>query len=317
MTAAIYGYFAFPGSRLYFPEISKTTTFVGRRLVHATIEFINELGMHALYGDTDSILARITNGDPIEEALKIEKKMNEYFVNLAKEEGWKMPALMECEQIYSRLLFSGKKKRYAGLCTWYKGKEADELVIKGFEAKRSDSSPTSQKLQVKVLDLILHDKPEKEIRAYILQMIMDMRACGDVEEIGIPKPIKKKLESYDNPGMVLPLLYANKFMGKNFGFGQDKVERAYLFYIKRTPEKLPLTMEYVYKGKKRKKAIDRIALHEGDDIRTYEKLIDWNVQTLKVIDAKVEPILQAYNLSMSEVKSHTKQLNLGSFLIEK
>jgi DNA polymerase elongation subunit (family B) len=313
MTAAVYGYFAYVGSRLYYPLISKSTTFIGRGLVKQVIAYIDERKMDALYGDTDSILARIIEGDPVEWGLMLEKDINIMFEEKAKTEGWKMPPIIEFEQVYSRLLFSGKKKRYAGLCCWYKGKEADEVIIKGFESKRSDSSPTSQKLQVGALDLILHDKSEKEIRQFVKDSIIRMRKSGDIEEVGIPKPMKKDYKEYGNPGSMLDIIFSNTYMGKNFGVGEGRDSRPYRFYVKRVPDGLPSKVSYVFKGETVVKDVDRIALGPEDDLSKYDNIIDWNVQTAKVIDAKIEPILIAYGLTMSEVKSGQKQMTLGNF----
>ena len=81
------------------------------------------------------------------------------------------------------------------------------------------------------------------------------------------------------------------------------------FYIKRTPDGLPTKM--LLDGKW--KPVERIALHEDDDLADYEHLIDWNTQGLKIIKNKVEPILKAYGISVSEVMSGQKQMTLGGF----
>jgi len=310
MTAAVYGYFAFPGSRVYCPQISASTTFIGRKMVHMCLDYINTIGLNPLYGDTDSVLASIPTDnvdEAIIKAMDLEKSVNNMFLEVAKDEGWKMPAIMECEQIYEPLLFSGVKKRYAGRCVWYKGKPSDEIIIKGFEAKRSDSSEETQFIQTKVLELILNGHSEKEVREAILTSLEEFKKKG-ITEVGIPKPLKKELRDYKGNSLAdrRDILYANLYMGKKFGLGS----RPYRFCIKRTPDGLPTTI--FVNGKWQK--MEHIALDENDDLKDYEDIIDWNMQGVKIIEKKVKPIINAYGLTISEVLSGQKQMKLGAFM---
>jgi len=309
MTAAVYGYFAFPGSRVYCPEISKSTTFIGRQLVHQCIDYINSIGLKALYGDTDSVLASMPVNnieDAVTQSTELEIGVNELYVKLAEEEGWKLPAVMECEQIYNPLLFSGVKKRYAGKAVWYKGKPADEVIIKGFEAKRSDSSTETQFIQTEVLELILNGHSEKEIRTSVLGALGKFKKKG-ITEVGIPKPLRKDLSEYKGNSLTdrRDILYANIYMGKNFTAGT----RPYRFAVKHMPEGMPTSISINGKWKK----MINVALEETDDLSDYDDIIDWNLQGIKIIEKKVEPILRAYGLSVSEVKSGQKQLRMSDF----
>jgi len=309
MTAAVYGYFAYPGSRVYCPEISSSTTFIGRKLAHQCIDYINKAGFKVLYGDTDSVLASMPVNN-LDEAIRLgddmEAQINQMYIDIAKAEGWRMPAVMEFEQVYNPLLFSGVKKRYAGRCLYYKGKPADEIIIKGFEAKRSDSSKETQFIQTEVLELILNGHSEKEVRASILGALTKYKKKG-ISEVGIPKPLKKNLSEYTGGPLsgLVDILYANKYLGKKF----ERDSRPYRFFIKRTPEGLPTSMLIGGKWKK----VNRIALDAEDDLSVYDGIIDWNLQGIKIIENKVEPILRAYGLSMSEVRSGQKQMKLGDY----
>jgi len=309
MTAAVYGYFSFPGSRVYCPEISKSTTFIGRKLVYECLEYIESVGLNPLYGDTDSVLTSIPTDDlevAVQQASELEVKINNLYGEIARKEGWKLPATMECEQIYNPLLFSGVKKRYAGRCVWYKGKPDDEVIIKGFEAKRSDSSSETQFIQTKVLEIILNGGTESEVRKVILESLSEFKKKG-LTEVGIPKPMRKDIFEYAGNALSerMDIVFANQHMGKDFKAGS----RPYRFYVKHPPEGLPTSIFINGKYKK----VDRIALDENDDLREYDSIIDWNLQGVKIIENKVQPILKAFGLSISEVLSGQKQLALGDF----
>ena len=58
---------------------------------------------------------------------------------------------MQVQNEHSAASFGIAKKRYAGWCTFYKGKEDDRVVVKGLEMKRSDSSGFTRKMQKDLL----------------------------------------------------------------------------------------------------------------------------------------------------------------------
>jgi DNA polymerase I len=225
--------------------------------------------------------------------------VNEFWKIKAEEVGMYMAPTMEFEIAYSHFLLSAKK-RYAGRCMFYKGRPSDEIILKGFEAKRSDSALISRLVQKDVLNLILKERPEQEIRDYIRKVDI---STLPFEEIGIPDPMRMPPEAYANPASILHVFYSNRFLGK--AFQQDS--RPYVFYIKKVKDGLPGTITLETKKGPKVYKVDRIALENEKDLEEWKPYIDWEVQAEKVLENKLEPILTAFGISISEVMSGQKQ----------
>jgi DNA polymerase elongation subunit (family B) len=305
MIAAIYGFFGFPGSRLYYPQVAGSITAMGRKNMMKTVEFMKKQGFETIYGDTDSLLITV-RGDMIEEGNRLEGMVNDFWKEEAARIEMHMPPVIEFEIGYSQVLLSAKK-RYAGRCTYYKGRPTDEIIMKGFEARRSDSALISRQAQTDVLNMILNEKPEAEIRKYIRNI--DVRSLP-FEEVGIPDPLRKPPETYVNKASILHVFYSNMYLGKSF----QEDSRPYVFYIKRVKPGMPANILLpMQNGQKKYYKVDRIALENEQDLKEWWDYIDWRTQAQKVLENKLEPILSAYGLSMSEVKSGQRQITLGEF----
>jgi len=314
--AAIYGTFAFKGSRLYYPDIARCVTASGRDLITSSAAKITEVGPErgytVLYGDTDSLYILVDSGNVVEEGNYIEGFLNGFLIDKAKAEGNMRPAKLEFEQAFTTILFKGAKKRYAGHCTFWKGKPTDEIIVKGFETKRSDSALITREIQGEVLDKILHKKPEKEIREYIKPIINQLPHMP-LSEIGIPRRLKKPLDQYP-PGMVRGMVFAEQYMDKKFQPG----DRPLIFYIRRMKDGYPPRVSYWKvdkKGNKKHefKPITWVPLDSTAELEDWFKCIDWKEQTYKIIERKLEDILDAFGLSMSEIRHDQKQMKLVGF----
>lgn len=305
LIAAMYGYFALEGGRMYYPQVSEATTYMGRYYMMQLKELVEKKGFNVLYGDTDAVLIEAPE-DPIRQGKELENLINHYFQVKAQELNWYISPNVEFEQAYGRLLFSGKKKRYAGICIFYKGKETEEIIIKGFEARRSDAADITRKAQLGAVDIILRGKSERELRNFVKEMD-DIVSSLPLEECGIPKKLKKYLDDYKVPGYVQGMYYANKHLGKDFGPG----DRPFVMWVKKP---LPGKPVYFTAGKKENKYKLRwVALENNEDLEQWHPYVDWGLQTQKIVHKKLEPILEAYGLSMSEILSDQKQMPLEAF----
>jgi DNA polymerase elongation subunit (family B) len=306
MIASVYGTFAFTGSRLYYPAVAKSITFLGRKYTKDVIAYIERTGKKVLYGDTDSILVQV-GPNVIEEGKRLETQINDWL----KTQG--ATPEIEFEIAYRKLLFSGAKKRYAGRCIYYKGKKTDELIVKGFESKRSDSALNSRECQDTLLRLILWGRTEKEIRDYIKSVAQNITSQS-LQEIGIPQPLRQHPEMYANQASILGVIYANKIL--NYGFGID--DRPLIVWIKSVPSHLPKRIQLATKdksGKRRLKWYDvnRVALRDERDFQFWKSHIDWKVQREKILEMKIEKILSSYGISFSEIMNGHKQKTLEDF----
>ena len=321
MIAAIFGVFQNENFRLFNPKIGASITSKGRKYIKQLIKFIEEdLGYPVLYSDTDSVFIS-TGGDGTfehfkTEGVKAEGIVNEHLRDLAKEDGLTEPPVIEFEVGFKKFLLGTKKKRYAGRITYYKGREADEIMIKGFEARRSDAAAETQKLQIDVIDMILKEGTERQIRDRIMDSV-DRIKVGEIEDVGIPKRLNQNLYEYVNIQQYRHFLWAQQHLDKHYVPGS----RPYVFWMgNQFPEGLPgaMELEVMLKRKGTRKGagkvpmrktykIDRVPLDTQEELDMWRPFIDWRTQAFKIVDMKLGTFLDAAGLTMSEVKSGQKQ----------
>ncbi len=184
-------------SRYFNPRVAAAVTLSGQYLLKKAVAYGEELGYPALYGDTDSLYIKI----PQSEGGKFVEAINTYLQQLLVRE-WNVPATrftveLEYENYFPRIFFV-RKKRYAGLMTMYKGKEASFTEIKGFECMRSDGIEFARRMQRTVIEMILrHRSSVKEITNFLFEQreqVFTKRLSLD--DITITKGIAKSLDDY-------------------------------------------------------------------------------------------------------------------------
>jgi len=309
--AAMYGYVANKYSLVYYPEISECTTFEARKLIKMSVAAVEKMGYEVIYGDTDSIMV-IMGGDEsdskdkIEEAKKLEDKLNELIQQKGKEEEWTFTPRIEFEQFYQKMFFGDKKKRYAGIVTWDGGRECYDLKAKGFELRRSDSSALTREVQATILKMVLEDKTIKEITKYLVNMSKDLQN-RTVLEVGIPQSINKALHDYKIQAAIIGVLYSTKVLEKDF-----EGEKAYNFYLKHTPDNG--IMEIVKKdGTITHKATNRVALKSDDDLDEWADKIDWKLQAEKILSNKIDPIIRIIDRKLTTLALMQGQIQQSIF----
>lgn len=196
---SLYGQTSFAGGRLFEPRVAEAITYLGRRIIHHSREFIESRGYKVIYSDTDSVF--IECGDIVDhDAMNVLLgDLDASYDVLMRKFGIESHIItMEWEKIYTRIIFAKAKKRYAGWLTWKDGKPVDSVDVTGFETKRSDSPSFSRDLQKQVFELLLRQGAEKEEIIEFITGEAERLRVGDFEwdEIGIPKGISKPVSEY-------------------------------------------------------------------------------------------------------------------------
>lgn len=150
ITNAAYGYCGWRGARWYLKPVAEATAAWGRNVIKKTVEIAERIGSTVIYGDTDSIFI-------FHEPRKIE----EFAKRVEDELGLKIKP----DKIYSRILFTKAKKRYAGLL------KDGSLDITGFEAVRGDWPSVAREVQEEVIRILLKDKAVNEAIRYVRSFI--------------------------------------------------------------------------------------------------------------------------------------------------
>ncbi|WP_281195799.1 DNA polymerase domain-containing protein, partial [Halorubrum sp. F4] len=325
---SLYGVTGWDRFRLYDKEGAAAVTSTGREVIDFTETAANELNYQVAYGDTDSVmlsLSDMSKEKAIETSFDIQEHINDRYDDFAREE---LNAEfhrfeIEFEKLYRRFFQAGKKKRYAGHIVWKEGKDVDDIDITGFEYKRSDIAGITKEVQQHVIETIVTgddiDEDLAEITTYLSGVIDDFLAGEvDVEEIGIPGGIGKRLDAYETPtAQVRGAQYANELLGTNFGRG-SKPKRLYLrkvhpdFWERMEgeegfdPQRNGLYGEF-------KRDPDVICFEYADQIPE-EFEVDWEKMLEKTLKGPIERVIEALGTSWKEVKTGQEQTGLGSFM---
>ncbi|WP_049980969.1 DNA-directed DNA polymerase [Halolamina rubra] len=321
---SLYGVSGWDRFRLYDTEGAAAVTATGREVIEFTETAAEEIGHEVAYGDTDSVMlslgGEVSKEDAIEQSFGIEEHINERYDDFASDElnAESHRFEIEFEKLYRRFFQAGKKKRYAGHIVWKEGKDVDDIDITGFEYKRSDIAPVTKRVQKEVIDMIVRGGELDDVKEYLHDEITTFEEGeADLEEVGIPGGIGKRLDAYDtDTAQVRGAKYANLLLGTNFQRG-SKPKRLYLkkvhpeFWQRMEnehgfdPQTDPLYREF-------KRDPDVICFEYAEEVPE-EFEIDWPKMLDKTLKGPIERVIEALGLSWDEVKSGQEQTGLGQW----
>ncbi|MHA1975223.1 MAG: DNA polymerase domain-containing protein [Candidatus Hodarchaeales archaeon] len=215
MANSVVGAANYPRGRFYHHLLSNTITAIARSLLRDklsawTQEFsrTNSINAFVRYGDTDSIFVefKVPGLKPDEFTLGKEKNSDSYYkltYSIKKYQSYlskHLPEFLELklEDIALRIILKkGRKKAYA-----YLSLNSHKVIIKGFEAVRSDWSPLARQTQKILLETLLKDFSENRIlNAKRLVLRICHRILNDsqdrlLSELAIRGPIKRSPNAY-------------------------------------------------------------------------------------------------------------------------
>jgi DNA polymerase I len=322
---SLYGVLGWDRFRLYDKEMGAAVTATGRDVIRYTEKVVSEMDYQIVYGDTDSVMLElgqdVSTEEAIEQSFEIEERVNASYDEFAREDlnAEDHRFQIEFEKLYRRFFQAGKKKRYAGHIVWKEGKDVDDIDITGFEYKRSDIAPVTKRVQHRVIEMIVTGADLDDVRTYVHEEIESFKEeNADLDDIGIPGGIGKKLDAYDTAtAQVRGAKYANLLLGTNFGRG-SKPMRLYLENVDASfferieeeegldPHADPLYGEF-------KRDPDVICFEYADQVPE-EFHVDYEKMLEKTLKGPIARILEALGVSWQEVESGQEQTGLGSFM---
>jgi DNA polymerase elongation subunit (family B) len=194
---AMYGMFGFFGSRWYCRECGAASAAFGRYYINKIIDLAKNDGFEIVYGDTDSLMAKL----PGKLSLKDLKKRGENFVETVNK---KLPGIIELEfrDLYEGGIFVsrkegeiGAKKRYALID--YQG----NLEIRGFETVRRDWCNLSKVIQREVLTITLREKNPKKALKLVSDTVKRIKdGKVSLDDLVIYEQITRPLSEYEQIG---------------------------------------------------------------------------------------------------------------------
>jgi DNA polymerase I/DNA polymerase-2 len=321
---SLYGVLGWERFRLYDKQMGAAVTATGREVIRHTESAANERDKEVIYGDTDSVMlelgTEVSTEEAIEESFALESYINDSYDEFAREElnAEQHRFEIEFEKLYRRFFQAGKKKRYAGHIIWKEGKAVDDIDITGFEYKRSDIAPITKEVQKAVIELIVKEGDIESVKEYVHSVIEDFREGRvDLEEVGIPGGIGKRLDNYDtDTAHVRGAKYANLLLGTNFQRG-SKPKRLYIrkvhpeFWQRIEEERPEIADDHLYLEFKR--TPDVICYEYADQVPDAFE-VDWDKMLDKTLKGPIARVLEALDVSWEEVRDGQTQTGLGQYM---
>ena len=232
-----YGVFASTFYRFTDKSIGAAITAFARASTIGIINQVESEGIHVIYSDTDSIFMQSPEHN-LEGSVKFGEMMAERF----SVDG----GTLEFEKLLEPMFTHGMKKRYVGRIVWPQKEE--ELLVRGYEIRRSDSFDLQSKMLTELFEMIL-DERNDEALSMVKNTIQDVKAGRvDVEELVISKSCKG-LDAYENPDRMANVQAAKKLIEMGYDFIPGMKVSWIVTDSKSTPQKVePYVSGVEFKG---------------------------------------------------------------------
>src|SRR5213083_2991647 len=244
---AFYGVLASSFYRFNDPKVGASITAFARERIKGIIADLEADGVKVVYADTDSVFFQSPTPG-LEPSLEFARKTAERFS--------RGRISMEVDKVYRSLFSHGRKKRYAGKVAW---PTEGEIVVRGYEIRRTDAFELQSEAQLLVFDKILDNDPEGAIDL-AKRIVAEVRAGtpplanpekDPIEMLVISRTVKEE-NQYVNPDSMSNVIAARKLgeMGEEFMPGMK------VSWIVTDHKKSPMEVEPYLSGRKFEKAPD-------------------------------------------------------------
>jgi len=201
---SFYGVFASSFYRFTDKNIGSSITAFARGTVKGIIEELGKEGVQVIYSDTDSVFIR-SPYDNFDETISFGTAMAKRYSAEGRQ--------LEFEKVMEPLFSHGKKKRYVGKVVWPK----EEMLIRGYEVRRSDSFDLQSRLLTELFEKILEEKNEEAV-ALVKRTVQDTLAGKvDVADLVISRTCKDP-NRYESPDRMANVNAAKKMMNMGYEF---------------------------------------------------------------------------------------------------
>ena len=201
---SVYGVFASDFYRFTDPKIGASITAFARKNIKDIIKKLESEGLEVIYSDTDSIFLD-TKCTDLDEAIKFGQGLSNRFTKGGR--------VLEFEGIFERFFTHGKKKRYVGNKVY----PSDELVIRGYETRRTDAFDLQSEVLTEMFKLVLAGENEKLID-YARNIITNVKNGEvDIDKLVISKTVKPE-NQYKDPDKMANVLAMRKLKELGYEF---------------------------------------------------------------------------------------------------
>ncbi len=239
---AFYGVLASSFYRFTNPQIGASITAFARENIKSIINQLEADGIRVLYADTDSVFFESPKKD-LEETKTIGRQISERFSHGSVN--------MDFERVLETFFSHGKKKRYAAKVAW---PIAGELIVRGYEIRRTDAFNLQGEAQKRLFALILDKDVDGAIR-FAKQLVQDVRQ-GTIPEDFLPEegdPLEPLVISrtvreesrYANPDSMANVQAMNKLKA----LGEDVIPGMKVSWIVVDAKRSPMQVEPYVSGR--------------------------------------------------------------------
>ncbi len=199
-----YGVLASSFYRFTDPRIGASITAFARETIKKIIATIESRGLKVVYGDTDSIFFESTYHE-------LEKTV-EFGERIAREISERENLILEFEKVLEPFFSHGAKKRYVGKIVWPE-ENSGELIIRGYEIRRTDSFDLQSEAQLMIFEKIMDGDIQGAIE--LSKEIVEKIKKGNVpiEKLVISRTVRD-FKSYKNPDSMANVQAAKKLMAR-------------------------------------------------------------------------------------------------------
>ncbi len=148
---SFYGVLASSFYRFTNKEIGAAITSFAREAITSIIHELEKDGYEVVYSDTDSVFVRSPTP-----SLAGAREFGEQLAKRFSREG----VTFEFQSVYEAFFSHGVKKRYVGRTVWPR----DEVIVRGYETRRTDAFDYQSAALLEVFDLILKGDTEGAVR---------------------------------------------------------------------------------------------------------------------------------------------------------
>jgi DNA polymerase I len=223
---AFYGVFASSFYRFTDRSIGSSITAFARETTKGIIKSLEGEGNDVIYSDTDSVFVRSPHPD-LEGSVRFGKEVAARFST----EGGQL----EFEKIMDPLFSHGKKKRYVGRVVW--PKRLEELLVRGYETRRTDSFELQTDLLMEVFEQVLNEQPEEAVKIARKRIQDTLNGHVPVEKLVISRGVKE-FGSYDDPDRLTHVQAAKKLMALGYEFVPGMKVSWIVTNSKKTPQEV-------------------------------------------------------------------------------
>jgi DNA polymerase I len=223
---AFYGVFASSFYRFTDRAIGSSITAFARETTKGIISELEAEGNEVIYSDTDSVFVRSPEAN-LDGTVRFGKEVAERF---SREGGQ-----LEFEKVLDPLFSHGKKKRYVGRVVWPRRQE--ELLIRGYETRRTDSFDLQTELLMEVFEKVLDERPEEAVKIARKRISETVEGKVPIEKLVISRGVKNFSE-YDDPDRLAHVQAAKKLMALGYEFVPGMKVSWIVSNSKRTPQEV-------------------------------------------------------------------------------